>query len=162
MGWGGGQAPPAPILTLVSCRILSQQRHQRETVELQSAPRQTQINCVATAQLSKKPGGIKALSPSSIPRHRRCCCVIGTSVAHRAELLSSSSSPVSTTSCHTDTPKQCVLRSNRDGFFRTSSNNLKCSKLEKAFVLNICMLHTSCLKGKRNCLHFSFGMNMEP
>lgn len=26
MGWGGGQAPPAALLTLVSCRVSSQQR----------------------------------------------------------------------------------------------------------------------------------------
>lgn len=60
MGWRGGQAPPAPNLTLVSRRISSQQRPQRETVELQSAPKQTRRNCVATGRLSKKPHGIKA------------------------------------------------------------------------------------------------------
>lgn len=56
MYWAEGQAPPAPILLLIPCRISSQQRHQRETVEFQSAPRQTQA---ATEQLSKKPRGIK-------------------------------------------------------------------------------------------------------
>lgn len=38
VGWGGEQAPPASSFTLVSCRISRQQRHQRETVELQVLP----------------------------------------------------------------------------------------------------------------------------
>lgn len=62
----------------------------------------------------------------------------------------------------TQTPKAACRKKQEVGFFRTFSNNPKQSKLEKAFVLSICMLHTSCPKGKRNCLYFSSGMNTEP